>query len=140
MQGLNSVMGMSVGRCCGLFWSLICRGVGSVRLREIESSSRSVELICCLLGEISLSYEADTKSLSCRCRLFLLFSPVLRTPIGQQWYQVIGKQKKSIRMSCRREHDQERVLVSASYCCASVDSGDKTSTVTLEWSPFSLIF
>ena len=62
-------------------------------------------------------YEADTKTLSCRCRLFLLFGQDLRSPIGQQWYQVIGKQKKSIGMSGRQEHDQERVLVSASYLC-----------------------
>ncbi len=62
-----------------------------------------------------VSYEADTKTLSCRCRLFLLFGQDLCTPIGQQWYQVIEKQNKSIGMSGRREHDQERVLVSASY-------------------------
>ncbi len=65
-------------------------------------------------------YEADTKTLSCLCRLFLLFGQDLRTPIGQQWYQVIGKQKKSIGMSGRQEHDQERVLVSASYVCVCV--------------------
>ncbi len=60
-------------------------------------------------------YEADTKTLSCRCRLFLLFGQDLCTPIGQQRYQVIEKQKKSIGVSRRQEHDQERVLVSASY-------------------------
>ncbi len=60
-------------------------------------------------------YEADTKTLSCPCRLFLLFGQDLCTPIGQQWYQVIEKQKKLIRVSHHQEHDQERVLVSASY-------------------------
>ncbi len=60
------------------------------------------------------NYEADTKTLSCRCHLFLLFGQDLRPPIGQQWYQVIEKQKKLTRLSCRQEHDQERVLVSAS--------------------------
>ncbi len=43
--------------------------------------------------------EACTKSLSCRCRLFLLFGQDFCTPIGQQWYQVIEKQKKFIGMS-----------------------------------------
>ncbi len=59
-------------------------------------------------------YEADTKTLSCRCRLILLFGQDHRTPIGQQWYQVIEKQKKSTRVSRCQDHDQERVLVSAS--------------------------
>ncbi len=60
-------------------------------------------------------HEADAKTFSCRCRLFLLFGQDLRAPIGQQWYQVIEKQKKSTRVLRRQEHDQERVLVSALY-------------------------
>ncbi len=60
-------------------------------------------------------YRADTKTLSCQCHLFLLFSQDLCTPIGQQWYQVTEKQKKLTRVLHYQEHDQERVLVSASY-------------------------
>ena len=60
-------------------------------------------------------YRADTKTLSCQCHLFLLFSQDLCTPIGQQWYQVTEKQKKLTRVLHHQEHDQERVLVSASY-------------------------
>ncbi len=74
-----------------------------------------VSPLIALIQVLCWKYEADTKTLSCRCRLFLLFGQDFRTPIGQQWYQVIGKQKKLIRMSGCQEHDQERVLVSASY-------------------------
>ena len=76
-------------------------------------SQAALVLLCITCWE---QYEADTKTLSCRCRLFLLLGQDLCTPIDQQWYlyQVIEKQKKPIGMLRRREHARERVLVSAS--------------------------
>ena len=93
------------------------RGLKSGQERQLRSMDAPGSLMNAqhLLDQVAPSYEADTKTLSCWCRLFLLFSQDLRSPIGQQWYQVIGKQKQSMRMSGRQEHDQERVLVSASY-------------------------
>ncbi len=38
------------------------------------------------------------------------FGQDLSAPIGQQWYQVIEKQKKSVGMSRRRKYDLERVF------------------------------
>ena len=78
-----------------------------------------LNLVCFLVW-----YEADTKTLSCRCRLFLLFGQDLRTPIGQQWYQVIEKQKKSTRVSHREEHDQESFGIS--LVCVETGFEDKS--------------
>ncbi len=73
----------------------LCRWDGKLQILKTISRSRSSN--CERFGR----YEADTKTLSCRCRLFLLFGQDLLAPIGQQWYQVIGKQKQSIGMTRR---------------------------------------
>ncbi len=57
----------------------------------------------------------DHKSLSRPMLIVLLLGQQLWTPVGHQWFQVIEKQKKSIRMSHHWTHDHERRLGSASY-------------------------
>ncbi len=81
-------------------------------LRPLHWTTRQTKDCSC--SSQKLRYEADPKSHSRPMSIVLLFSQDLCIPIGQQWYQMIEKQNTSIEM-CRRKHDQERFLGSASY-------------------------